>query len=62
MAIGGSADVGLEGKFKALESSSVDDELAAMKGSMAAASDPYRLPGTTGSTTSGAPGAAGGAS
>ncbi|GAB0488996.1 hypothetical protein MMPV_000211 [Pyropia vietnamensis] len=52
MAIGGSADVGLEGKFKALESSSVDDELAALKGSMAAASDPYRLPGTTGSTGS----------
>lgn len=58
MAIGGSADVGLEGKFKALESSSVDDELAKMKGSIAAANDPYRLPGTTGST--GSTGAAGG--
>jgi len=53
MAIGGSADVGLESKFKKLESSSVDDELAKMKGSMAGAGEQYRLPGTTGGAAGG---------
>eukprot|EP00171_Calliarthron_tuberculosum_P016960 IDg16960t1 len=44
LAIGGAADASLENKFKALESDSVDDELAKMKGQLSGSS-PFQLPG-----------------
>lgn len=44
MAIGGAADTSLEGKFKALESDSVDDELAKMKGALGAGKSSMSLP------------------
>lgn len=44
MAIGGSADVSLESKFKALEGNDVDKELAAMKGQLGAEQTPFILP------------------
>lgn len=49
MAIGGAADASLEGKFKALESDSVDDELAAMKNSLGAGKTPFKLSGSSAS-------------
>jgi phage shock protein A len=42
--VGGPADVSLEGKFKALESDSVDDELASLKSSMGMGNVPFKLP------------------
>jgi phage shock protein A len=42
--VGGPADVSLEGKFKALESDSVDDELANLKSSMGLGNMPFKLP------------------
>lgn len=44
LAIGGSADTSLESRFKALESDSVDDELAKMKGQLRG-NTPFQLPG-----------------
>lgn len=44
LAIGGAADASLENKFKALESDSVEDELAKMKGQLSGSS-PFQLPG-----------------
>lgn len=44
LAIGGAADTSLENKFKALESDSVDDELAKMKGQLSGSSTPFKLP------------------
>lgn len=48
LAIGGAADTSLENKFKALESDSVDDELAKMKGQLKGNSTPFQLPGKSG--------------
>lgn len=42
--VGGPADSSLEGKFKALESGSVDDELAQMKSSLGMGNTPFTLP------------------
>jgi len=44
MTIGGTADVSLESKFKALEGSDVDQELAKMKGALNAEQTPFILP------------------
>lgn len=44
MTIGGSADVSLESKFRALEGNDVDKELAAMKGQLGAEQTPFILP------------------
>lgn len=49
MMIGGAADTSLENKFKALESDSVDDELAKMKGSLGMGDTPFKLSGSKGS-------------
>lgn len=43
MAIGGAADTSLENKFKALESDSVEDELAKMKGQLSGSSGNAKL-------------------
>lgn len=45
LSIGGSADVSLESKFKALESDSVDDELQKMKNQLSGGNTPFSLPG-----------------
>lgn len=45
LALGGSADVSLESKFKALESDSVDDELQKMKNQLSGSNTPFKLPG-----------------
>ncbi len=45
LSIGGAADSSLESKFKALESDSVDDELAKMKGQLKGSNTPFQLPG-----------------
>jgi phage shock protein A len=50
MMIGGAADASLEGKFKALESDSVDDELAKLKSSLGMGNVPFSLPGTKSGT------------
>jgi len=44
LAIGGAADTSLENKFKALESDSVEDELAKMKGQISGSSSQGALP------------------
>lgn len=44
LAIGGAADSSLESKFRALESDTVDDELAKMKGQLSGGT-PFKLPG-----------------
>lgn len=49
MMIGGSADSSLENKFKALESGSVDEELAALKGTLGMGNTPFKLSGSKGS-------------
>lgn len=46
LSIGGSADVGLENKFKALESDSVEDELQKMKGQISGSNEPFKLSGS----------------
>lgn len=45
LSIGGTADVSLESKFKALESDSVDDELEKMKRQISSSNTPFKLPG-----------------
>lgn len=45
LSLGGSADVSLESKFKALESDSVDDELQKMKNQISGSNTPFKLPG-----------------
>eukprot|EP00177_Eucheuma_denticulatum_P003317 GFKZ01005991.1.p1 GENE.GFKZ01005991.1~~GFKZ01005991.1.p1 ORF type:complete len:299 (-),score=57.23 GFKZ01005991.1:922-1818(-) len=45
LSLGGSADVSLESKFKALESDSVEDELQKMKGQISGGNTPFKLPG-----------------
>lgn len=45
LSLGGSADVSLESKFKALESDSVDDELQKMKNQLSSAA-PFKLKGS----------------
>lgn len=45
LSLGGSADVSLESKFKALESDSVEDELSKMKGQISGSNTPFKLPG-----------------
>eukprot|EP00173_Palmaria_palmata_P002241 Plantae.Rhodophyta-Palmaria_palmata.ctg23986.p1 GENE.Plantae.Rhodophyta-Palmaria_palmata.ctg23986~~Plantae.Rhodophyta-Palmaria_palmata.ctg23986.p1 ORF type:complete len:151 (+),score=49.28 Plantae.Rhodophyta-Palmaria_palmata.ctg23986:25-453(+) len=49
MMVGGPADTSLENKFKALESDSVDDELAALKGSLGMGNTPFKIEGSKGS-------------
>jgi phage shock protein A len=44
MIVGGPADTSLEGKFKALESDSVDDELQKLKSSLGMGNTPFKLP------------------
>lgn len=46
LSIGGSADVSLENKFKALESDSVDDELQKMKNQLSGSNTPFKLEGS----------------
>jgi phage shock protein A len=46
MMIGGAADTSLENKFKALESDSVDEELAKLKGSLGMGNIPFTLEGS----------------
>lgn len=46
MIVGGPADTSLENKFKALESDSVDDELAALKGSLGMGNTPFKIEGS----------------
>lgn len=45
LSLGGTGDVSLENKFKALESDSVDDELKKMKGQLSGGKTPFQLPG-----------------
>jgi phage shock protein A len=47
MMVGGAADSSLENKFRALESDSVDDELAKLKGAMGMGNTPFSLPSRT---------------
>lgn len=46
LSAGGPADVSLENKFKALESDSVDDELAKMKNQITGSNIPFKLSGS----------------
>lgn len=46
LSIGGSADISLENKFKALESDSVEDELQKMKNQISGSNTPFKLSGS----------------